>query len=261
MAVHPTRWLRRKLRERGQSQWPGLCDAVPGMSPARLSYLRAEAQAMRASLDRFLMVSDNRMEQTRRDKHLVNLPGGSDWCWQPELLTSRLTPSGVAGPAPGTKLNPHATVWHDCGARSLVLRQVNNGDSSVMPRFCIVVEALGFTGSFLSLSIDLPKEALDGLTRDHVIRMESAIETERPVQIYGRLNIGNGPNTEEMLRHLGDMACDETNNGVTEFDLAMTGMNEKRLDKIWLDLIIERPVMNAVVIRDLILSRHPRANL
>lgn len=261
MAVHPTRWLRRKLRERGQSQWPGLCEAVPKMSNARLGYLRAEAQGMRANLDRFLLLSGNRMENARRDMSLARLPAGSDWCWQPELLTSRLSPSGIAAPSSGSRLHHHATVWHDCDVRALMLRQIQNGRSTDLARYPVSIEALGFTGSFLSLSIDLPNAAMDGLTRDHIIRLKTSIELERPLEIYARLNIGNGPNTEEMLRHLGGMSAGGTNTHATEFDLALTEMNEKRLEKIWLDLIIEKPVMNAVLIRDMILSRQPRANL
>ena len=46
-----------------------------------------------------------------------------------------------------------------------------------------------------------------------------------------------------------------------EFDLALTQMNEKRLDKIWLDLILEKPAMNAAMIREMIFSRHLRANV
>ena len=46
---------------------------------------------------------------------------------------------------------------------------------------------------------------------------------------------------------------------MVEFDLAYSRMNEKRVEKIWLDLIFEAPDMNQVVIRDLTFSRHRRA--
>ena len=44
-----------------------------------------------------------------------------------------------------------------------------------------------------------------------------------------------------------------------EFDLAYSRLNEKRIDKLWLDLIFEAPDMNQVVLRDLTFSRHRRA--
>ena len=48
---------------------------------------------------------------------------------------------------------------------------------------------------------------------------------------------------------------------MVEFDLAYTKLNEKRVERIWLDLIFEGPEMNQVTIRDLTLSRYPRAEL
>ena len=46
-----------------------------------------------------------------------------------------------------------------------------------------------------------------------------------------------------------------------EFDLAYSRLNEKRIDKAWLDLIFEGPQMNQVVLRDLTFSRRLRAEI
>ena len=46
-----------------------------------------------------------------------------------------------------------------------------------------------------------------------------------------------------------------------EFDLAYTRFNETRVEQVWLDLFFESPSMNRVEIRDITLSRHPRAEL
>jgi hypothetical protein len=48
---------------------------------------------------------------------------------------------------------------------------------------------------------------------------------------------------------------------MVEFDLAYTKLNEKRVDSMWLDLIFEGPQMNQVTLRDLTLSRRPRADV
>ena len=84
---------------------------------------------------------------------------------------------------------------------------------------------------------------------------------ERPMRIFARLNIGHGPNTEEITQVLGEMQPGLASEQVVEFDLAASQMNEKRLDKIWLDLILEKPAMNAAMIREMIFSRHLRANV
>ena len=123
------------------------------------------------------------------------------------------------------------------------------------------IEVFGFTGSFLSVSIDLPTDALEGLTRNHIIRLETTLAVERPLPVYARLNVGHGPNIDEILQHLRGMEAGLQSQQVVEFDLAYTEMNERRLEKIWLDLIFEAPQMNAVRIRDLFLSRHLRADV
>ncbi|MDZ4134740.1 MAG: DUF6478 family protein, partial [Paracoccaceae bacterium] len=38
-------------------------------------------------------------------------------------------------------------------------------------------------------------------------------------------------------------------------------MNEKRVDRIWVDLIFEGPEMNQIILRDVTVSRRPRAEL
>ncbi len=48
---------------------------------------------------------------------------------------------------------------------------------------------------------------------------------------------------------------------MVEFDLSYTNLNEKRVEKIWLDLIFEGPEMNQVTVRDITFSRLPRAEL
>ena len=160
------------------------------------------------------------------------------------------------------RLGDEAAVWHDCPARALILRQIPNRSSADLAPFGLQLETLGFAGSYLSVSIDLPDTALQGLTRSHIIRLDITMTVERPMSIYGRLNIGHGPNTDELLRHLGDLRPGPVAATTTvEFDLHYVEMNEKRLEKLWLDLIFESPQMNSVRIRDVFLSRHLRADM
>ena len=46
-----------------------------------------------------------------------------------------------------------------------------------------------------------------------------------------------------------------------EFDLAYTKINEKRVEKLWVDLIFEGPEMNQIILRDVTVTRRPRAEL
>ena len=83
------------------------------------------------------------------------------------------------------------------------------------------------------------------------------VENEKPLEIFARLNIKHGPNVEQIVREL-PLGEDEV---MVEFDLAYTKMNEKRIERMWIDLIFEGPEMNQVVLRDLTFGRLPRADL
>ncbi|NHF74686.1 DUF6478 family protein [Paracoccus xiamenensis] len=261
MAPRLRSWIDRLQRQRVQAQWARLSEGTAGLRTGRISYLRDEAAILRRTLDRFLRQSDQRLAVSRADLKDVVLPGGTDWRWRPEFLSVPARPSGVAAPENAARLGESVAIWHDCAHRALMLRQVPNARATDLAAFGLRVEVMGFSGSFLSLSIDLPPAALQGLTRDYIIRLETTTESESAQEIYFRLNIGNGPNTEELLRHLGGTQAGQVNQTVTEFDLASTQMNEKRLDKIWLDVIFEKPQMNSVTIREMILSRHLRAHV
>jgi hypothetical protein len=80
---------------------------------------------------------------------------------------------------------------------------------------------------------------------------------EKPLEIFARLNIKHGPNIEQIVREL-PMMGEEV---MVEFDLAYTKINEKRVERLWLDLIFEGPEMNQITLRDVTFSRRPRAEL
>jgi len=154
-------------------------------------------------------------------------------------------------------MGDQATVFHDCKMSELTLRQIRNTREEDIAPFGLRMDVFRFDGSFLSVVIDLPKEAVQGLRLNHLIRLDCVVETEKPLEIFARLNVKHGPNTEQVVREL------PISEGATwvEFDLAYTKMNEKRVEKAWVDLIFEGPQMNQIVVRDLTFSRHPRAEI
>ncbi|PWG73590.1 hypothetical protein DF186_22285, partial [Enterococcus hirae] len=78
------------------------------------------------------------------------------------------------------------------------------------------MDTFAFDGSFLSLAIDLPPEAIEGITKRHLVRLDTIIEMEKPLEIFARLNVRHGPNTEQIIRKLPLDAQENT----VEFDLA-----------------------------------------
>ena len=87
--------------------------------------------------------------------------------------------------------------------------------------------------------------------------MRRHVEMEKPLEIFARLNIKHGPNVEQIVREL-PLNEEEV---MVEFDLAYSKMNEKRVERLWVDLIFEGPEMNQVILRDVTFSRRPRAEL
>jgi hypothetical protein len=87
--------------------------------------------------------------------------------------------------------------------------------------------------------------------------LDVIVEMEKPLEIFARLNIKHGPNVEQIVREL-PLNEEEV---MVEFDLAYSKMNEKRVERLWVDLIFEGPEMNQIILRDVTLSRRPRAEL
>jgi hypothetical protein len=149
------------------------------------------------------------------------------------------------------------TLFHDCARSELSLRQVRNSREADLAPYGVRMDVFAFDGSFLSLVIDLPREATEGLTRRHLIRLDTIVELEKPLEIFARLNVRHGPNTEQIVREL-PLNEEEI---MVEFDLAYSNINEKRIERGWIDLIFENPQMSQVILRDVTLSRRPRAAL
>jgi hypothetical protein len=78
------------------------------------------------------------------------------------------------------------------------------------------------------------------------------------VEVYARLNVQHGPNVEQMVRQFDFQGRQR---GRAEFDLAYTKINERRIEKAWLDLILEGPEMTRIAIWDVVVMRAPRADV
>ena len=174
-----------------------------------------------------------------------------------EALTEPLHDRGVVGVATKARLGDEIQLFHDCAVSELTLRQIRNQKAEDLAPFGLRLDVFRFDGSFLSLVVDLPKEAIDGLQKRHLIRLTVLADVEKPIEIFARLNIRHGPNTEQVVLELPMDRAEKT----VEFDLAYTDLNEKRTEAAWIDLIFEGPEMNQITLRDLTLCRYPRAEL
>ncbi len=154
-----------------------------------------------------------------------------------------------------TPVGREAKVFHDCALSELSIRQIRNTCAEDIAPYGVRMDVFQFDGSFLSLVIDVPREGVEGLSRRHLIRLEIRIETEKPLEVFGRMNVRHGPNVEQLVREFSGSSGEF----MVEFDLSATRLNESRVERAWLDLIFEGPEMNQIILRDVTLSRRPRA--
>jgi hypothetical protein len=226
----------------------------------RLSVLRRQrnrAAQIRRHLDQLIHVADGRLALPLIGSSFFPKPHGTDWSWRPELWRGPLPVPGLSSVPTKSMLGNEVTLFHDCVFSELTLRQLRNLREADLAPYGLRMDVFRFDGSFLSLVINLPDSVTAGMTRAHLIRVNTIIETEKPLEIFARLNVKHGPNTEQIVRELPLERSDE----MVEFDLAYSRLNEKRIEKVWLDLIFEAPDMNQVVLRDLTFARHLRASI
>ena len=243
---------RRTLR-----RWSRAIGAADTLDPVELKHLRARARKLAKRVNRVIQVADGRLQLPLAGEAAIRRPMHSDWAWRPELWTVPKSPPGLAEVVTKTAFGDEAKVFHDCGLSELTIRQLRNTRAEDVAPFGLRLDVFRFDGSFLSLVLDLPDAAITDLARRHILRLDIRVETERPLEIFGRLNIRHGPNVEQIVREFES----STGEQMIEFDIAATRVNEKRVDRAWLDLIFEGPDLNQITLRDLTMSRRPRAEV
>ncbi|MEF3048876.1 DUF6478 family protein [Pseudotabrizicola sp. L79] len=257
MARSLTDWMDQFLQKRVQRRWASLAERAPQMDLDALRSLRSRARTMRRHLDRVLHQAEHRLALPVIGSNAIRKPLGTDWTWRPDLWRGPIPVPGFSSVPGRAVVCDGATVFHDCRRSELTVRQIRNTREADLAPFGFRMDVFRFDGSFLSLVLDLPPGAAEGLKLRHLIRLDVIVEMEKPLEIFARLNIKHGPNVEQIVRELplGDEDV------MVEFDLAYTKVNERRIERLWVDLIFEGPEMNQIILRDVTLSRRPRAEL
>lgn len=212
---------------------------------------------MRRQLDRVLQVADARLAVPSLGAGLPQMPLGTDWSWRPDLWRGALPDPGAVAAGDRTALGEGVALYHDCPLGEVVVRQVRNDKPEDRAPYGLAIDVFGFKGSFLSLALNLPAAGMDGLKARHLVRAEMVIDCDGPVKAFARLNIKHGPNLAQPVSALPDHGREK----LAEFDLAYSDLNDKRIERGWLDLILNDAAMTRIVIRDLVVSRRPRAEL
>jgi hypothetical protein len=256
-----SRWINalldRLMHQRVLRRWGRAADRAEATDLGDLRGMRSRARSLRRQLDRVIHQSEYRLALPVIGSNVIRKPMGCDWAWRPDAWQGPISVSGSSSIPSRSSICDGMTVFHDCRRSELTLRQIRNTRESDIAPFGLRMDVFRFDGSFLSLVLELPPEAAQGLKMKHVLRLDLIAEMEKPLEIFARLNIKHGPNVEQIVREL-PLNEEEV---MVEFDLGYTKINEKRVERVWIDLIFEGPEMNQVILRDVTMTRKPRAEL
>lgn len=246
-------WAERRMLRR----WSRLAEAADTTSPEALKAVRTKARALQQRLDRFMHVADGRLALPMVGSAGIQKPLHTDWAWRPEAWSGPIRPKGAVAVTASTKIGAEASIFHDCKWSEITFRQIRNRSGDDLAPYGTRIDVFAFDGSYMSFVIELPDDVVDGLTREHIIQMDTRLVSERPLEVFARLNVQHGPNTQQIVRELPGGDRDKT----VEFDLAYSQIRERHLSRAWVDLIFERPAFNEIKIEDVTFTRRPRAML
>ena len=244
-------------QRRAVKRWRTEADLASSRNLAALRRVLNQAWSLRRHLDRVIFTAETRLALPMVGGNVIRRQMGTDWAWRPDLWLGPISTKGYAAIATKTALCHGTTLFHDCKRSELTARQIRNTREADIAPFGFRLDVFRFDGSFLSLVLDLPPEAAANLRQRHIMRVDMIVEMEKPLEIFARLNIKHGPNVEQIVREM-PLNAQEV---MVEFDLGYSKMNEKRVEKLWIDLIFEGPEMNQIILRDVTLTRRPRAEL
>lgn len=257
MPIMPQGLLGRLFHKTALARWRAIIRRAGKIDLIALRAQRYQARQLKSVLQDLCHQADDRLALPLIGSNTFIRPVGTDWSWRPEAWRLRLDRPGRAPVRDKTKIGDEIGIYHDCPRSEIAVRQIRNlRDIDVSP-FGLQVEVFHFDGNYLSVVVDLPAESCADLRKHHVIALTATVETEQPITICARLNLRHGPNTEQILLTFPQDGAQST----VAFDLAYTQLNEKRAERMWIDLMFDHPAMNRVTLRDLTICRHPRAQL
>jgi len=194
--------IRERLHNRNLARWEKAARQADRVDSSKLRLLRAKARQLRRRVDLVTHIADARLTAPRIGSNAMHKPAQAEWCFRPDLWRGPVNPVGIAAVETRARIGTSVTLHHDCTISELTLRQVRNTRDEDLAPFGLRMDVFKFDGSFLSLVLDFPEDAVHGLRRNHILRLDAKIEAEKNLEIFARLNIKYGPNVEQIVREL-----------------------------------------------------------
>jgi len=179
------------------------------------------------------------------------LPAKTQWAYMPALLDTSFA-DGLAGKVlTGTIIGSQTTLHHDAEAAEIGLRKPIGAINA------LTLKIGEFAGSFVSLAMALPDYGVRDLSRNDLVRIALRSEAQTPFKAYARLNLRQGPNTEQMVRMI-DIG---TGDSFAEFDIFYSEFDPARATDAWIDLIFNDLEGLEFSLFDPVILRRVRASL
>ena len=246
------------LRHRlARQYWTATSARLATLPPADLKIVQRRARALSRLTKTVADRSGSQLLRGHDDPTHVPLSGRATWAFRPQVWAQSIAPSCRAPVQSQSRLGDALTFYHDDPAAGILARQFAHKDDRHASHCGLILEVFGFAGRFVSAAIDLPDAAWRGIGKSELIRLRSHVVADKSTTITARINVRHGPNTDQILRGI-DL---DRHDNVVEFDMFYSAIEPDKVSGMWLDIIWENPAMNRIVINDLVLSRHPRANV
>lgn len=229
------------------------------LRPAELAQKQNEAEEYARRLTHIAQIAKNTLGQKARNHPAADyaMPESAYWGYRPDAFVLPLECSAAVAIESPHDLTGGLKIFHDCAHPEIILRQYPIDDPAIASPYGLSLEVFRFDGSFLSMALDLPRDHAASLRLNDIIRVSLEMHMDYPIDLYARLNVIHGPNSEQMVRKMEwDQGCI-----CAEFDMAYSKINDKRIEKVWIDLIFERPSMNLLKMHDFLVLRLARAEI
>jgi hypothetical protein len=244
-------------QRRALRRWERIAEMAQDTSLQNLKQIRTMARQIEQRVGAVGRIAESRLIRPPVGGAPISLPPATDWSFRPDAWVHPLVPKAHVPAGRQTRLGEQVALYHDSRTPAVAIHQKRDRGTDDLTPFSVAVEIYDFDGSFLSLVLQAEGGAVRNLGKTHILRVDFDIESERPIEGYCRLNLRNGPNTEQITQAV-DYAA---RRGKVEFDLAYSKFNERRSEEIWFDLFFENPSMNRIEIRDVTLSRRLRSEI
>lgn len=174
------------------------------------------------------------------------------WSFAPDIFATAAPDAAVGRPESGVALCAGLNFYHDCSDGDFFVSQRPCRRPAAKNRFEIAFESFRFDGGYVSFVASPTPELRRPGPRERLI-LAIDVAASRPVKTFMRLHVSGSGGHETFY------AEDELGGGPAAFtfDLAYAPFELTGEEKLWVDIIFDRPRMVEIVIRDLALSLYP----